>query len=290
MEVTSISNLGLVALLFGACATLEPSLAQDANSIVPREGLAIANVVSRRRGGIDSYDPIETMMIRGELENFQPQPDDPLTLNNGDMVRWKTVELDENGSADRQALGRGGYLYVTVHSETDRVMILQAGSHGGLYFNGVPHTANVYGYAYYHLPVRLQKGDNRLLLRSGRRNVQAKLYSPPAPSFLLEGDKTLPDLVFDELADTWGAVIVVNSSTTVTTDLALAVHGDQLNRVVTPLPSIPPLSIRKVGFRIQATLYAVLGLLMTAAIVYRWRDALWHTTNEIEVPTSQPSP
>jgi len=82
--------------------------------------------------------------------------------------------------------------------------------------------------------------------------VQAKLYSPPAPSFLLEGDKTLPDLVFDELADTWGAVIVVNSSTTVTTDLALAVHGDQLNRVVTPLPSIPPLSIRKVGFRIQA--------------------------------------
>ena len=48
--------------------------------------------------------------------------------------------------------------------------------------------------------------------------------------------------------------------------------------------------VEEVGFPIQATLYAGLGLLMTAAIVYRWRDALWRTTNEIEVPTSQPSP
>ncbi|MCZ6888552.1 MAG: MFS transporter [Gammaproteobacteria bacterium] len=62
----------------------------------------------------------------------------------------------------------------------------------------------------------------------------------------------------------------------------LAVYGLPIGLVVAGA------LVEQVGFPIQATLYAGLGLLMTAAIVYRWRDALWRTTNEIA--SSQPSP
>ena len=56
----------------------------------------------------------------------------------------------------------------------------------------------------------------------------------------------------------------------------LAVYGLPIGLVVAGA------LVEEVGFPIQATLYAGLGLLMTAAIAYRWRDALWRTTNEVD--------
>jgi poly(3-hydroxybutyrate) depolymerase len=194
---------------------------------------------------------IETKLVRGALSSYHPGEGDSLRINRDQSAEWKAVEFDEKGALDRQALRRGGYVYVPIESESERIMVLSAAGHGALYFNGEPHTANIYGYDYYHVPVRLSAGRNQLLMRSGRGSIRAKLYAPPAEVFLADGDQTLPDMIADTAIDSWGAVIVVNASEGTAQGLSIATDGELLNRTITPLPAIPALSIRKVGFRIQ---------------------------------------
>jgi poly(3-hydroxybutyrate) depolymerase len=62
---------------------------------------------------------------------------------------------------------------------------------------------------------------------------------------------TLPDLIRRDKATTWGAVVVVNCTTNFLTDLSLRATCGGHKAVRTALPSIPPLSSRKVGFRIE---------------------------------------
>ncbi|MHC4435596.1 MAG: hypothetical protein ACYTBS_27540, partial [Planctomycetota bacterium] len=122
--------------------------------------------------------------------------------------RWKRVEFDEAGAIDQ----RGLYLYVPLESERSRVVILNSGSHGEMYFNGEPRAANVYGRNYFHVPALLNKGTNHLILRAGRREFNIRYYDPPAPVFLHTADTTLPDLLAGQTVDTWGAIVVINAT------------------------------------------------------------------------------
>ena len=240
---------GVLSLL---CLGQRHVAAQDElDQIVPRHGFLLSNVANVRRGGIDRYDPVEALMVRDGLASLQPKDGQTFDLGNGEQRHWEAVELDENGAIDRQSLGRGAYLYIPINVDSERVMVLNAASHDGLFLNGIPHTSNVYGYAYYHIPVRLKAGHNGLLLRAGRQGIKAKLYEPPSSTFLLQGDQTLPDLIIGQATDAWAAVIVVNATSHEVQHLSLVSHGDELNRVVTRLPPLPALSIRKVGFRIR---------------------------------------
>ncbi len=151
---------------------------------------------------------IEAKFVRGELANYHPDAGESLRIDGDQNAEWTAAEFDEKGALDRQALARGGYVYVPIDSASERIMILNASGHGALYFNGAPHTANIYGYDYYHVPVRVNAGKNQLLIRSGRGSIRATLSAPPAKAFLLDGDQTLPDLIVGAAADTWGAVIV----------------------------------------------------------------------------------
>jgi poly(3-hydroxybutyrate) depolymerase len=217
--------------------------------VVPRSGLALANVGQSRRWS-DRLDPVETIAIAEGLDSYQPQAGQEVTLPDGETRGWQTVELDASGQLDRQALGRGGYLYVPLESPEDRPIVLNVVGHGGLHFNGQPHTANIYGRGYYHVPVMARQGINRLLIQSGRGSIGLKWYVPPSPVFLLDGDQTLPDLVVGQATDTWGAVIVINTTSQPTEGLVLVAAGQGVRRATTPVPAIAPLSIRKVGFRI----------------------------------------
>lgn len=225
--------------------------AVQAEEIIPKQGLLLSNVSSFRRGGIDRYDPLERLLIRKGFDALHPKEGDHLDLGDDQERTWARVEFNETGNIARQELGRGGYVYVPIESETERVMILHGKSHGGLHVNGVPHTANVYGYDYYHIPVALREGTNGLLLRGGRRGLHFRLYDPPAAAFLLADDATLPDGLIGKDTDSWGGVIIVNTSEEALTSLTIECSGDELERTKTPVPRVPPMSFRKVAFRLR---------------------------------------
>jgi dienelactone hydrolase len=120
-----------------------------------------------------------------------------------------------------------------------------------LYVNGEPRPGDPYATGWLQLPVLLRKGVNDFLFSSGRGEVPVKLSPPRARLMLNPSDLTLPDLRRKEPVDAWGAVIVMNASTE-TIDRAsirARLYGRETD---TLLSTIPPLSIRKFGFRMVA--------------------------------------
>ena len=198
----------------------------------------------RRR---DMADPIRAKLIDGTLVDYHPAEDEAAA--GPEAGTWKRVTCDENGRFDE----RGQYLYLSIVSDTGKIMVLNAAGHRETYFNGSPRGGDIYNYGNVHVPVLLHEGTNGLFLRAGRGAFKVRLYEPPAASFLHDQDTTLPDLVVGQPADAWGAVIVINATSAPAKGLTLVLKAPGLTDRATAVATIPPLTIRKVGFRIQGT-------------------------------------
>jgi len=200
-----------------------------------------------RSGSIRGIDPILSKLVDGTLQGFQPREGD--APEGQDNWKWKRVELDNKGSVAE----RGSYLYVPFISEKKRVLILNASGHSAAYINCEPHAGDIYNRGDVHFPILMNEGRNHLFFQRGRGTFRIRLYEPPSPVFLLEDDTTLPDLVVGETVDAWGAVVIVNATPNPAKGYTLAIDAPGIINEATDVPSIPPLSIRKVAFRIQGT-------------------------------------
>ena len=179
-----------------------------------------------------------------------PVDGDSVQLPDGSSRQWHPIAADTNGwFADES--WRGGYAYVPVTVETNSVMLLEAAGDDVAYVNGEPRAGDPYEYGYLHLPVALHAGTNDLLFRCSRGRFKVSLATPLAPTALDLADQTLPDLIAGAKEDTWGAVVVVNATAEARNDLVIraAIAGQRATE--TPVPNIPPLSARKVGFRMR---------------------------------------
>ncbi|MEN6425418.1 MAG: alpha/beta hydrolase-fold protein [Phycisphaerales bacterium] len=198
------------------------------------------------RGPGGPGDPLRSRLVDGTLAQYCPEEGKP--VDESGRLQWKSVELGPDGTVE----GHGSCLYAPVVSDTRKVLILNAGGQSESYVNGEPRGGDIYNAGYVHLPVLLHEGTNHLFFRAGRGAFKVRLYEPPAPVFLHREDITLPDLVVGEPADTWGAVVVINATCEPATGFTLTLRGSGWSDKATPVPAIIPLTIRKVGFRIQA--------------------------------------
>ncbi len=246
------------------------SAQEEANShTLPMAREALLLTIERTEGrrmrfrGLDP-DPVEARLADGTLADFQPS--EGASLPGVERSQWRPVTLSEQGSTDE----RGLYLYVPVELEEAGSFLLNT-SGRDTYVNGVPRCGNVYGYDYVDLPVALKRGTNHVLLRAGRKPLRAHLSKPPSPVSLSDRDLTLPDLVAGETTNTWGAVIVRNATQETASNLTLSVTGSGFDETAVEIPSIPPMSIGKTGFRIRCIAPQDPGDL-DATIVLRNRD------------------
>lgn len=243
----------LCGLLTCQVLSLPPLLGQAAPSS-PNESLRVdkALLLSFERQGEGRrrffrgfrVDPMKELLVKGSLGDFVPK--DGEELEGIENARWKEIQLDENGATEE----RGLYLHVTVNSKEKRHALLKT-TGGETYVNGVPRCGNVYGYGYVELPIALREGDNHILLRAGRKPLQAQVSLPTVPFSVSEGDQTLPDLVVGETSETWAAVIVRNASAMHAKEFSLEVQGAGFDPVSTAIPDLMPATLRKVGFRIR---------------------------------------
>jgi poly(3-hydroxybutyrate) depolymerase len=212
--------------------------------IVLREALVIEPVGRFRRSAVHT-DAIEARLVADAWT--RPRAGDVVELPDGTKRVWTEAMAGDDGWLKGDAL-RGGYVHYTVDSESDRIMILHARGHSLVYVNGEPRGGDPYNLGFVRLPVKLRSGTNELLFRVGRGRLWARLTEPRAQIMIAAGDRTLPDLIVGEDWGVLGAVVIINATEGLLEGLTLATAGDGLATRETAVPSIPPLTVRKVPF------------------------------------------
>jgi len=193
-------------------------------------------------------DAIEAAMISGRWT--RPTVGEPVALPDGTSVNWTNLALGTNGWFEHAAL-RGGYAYMAMVVEQEKVLLLEAVGHAMVYVNGEPRAGDTYSYGYVRLPVLLKPGTNDFLFQVARGKLKAAFVAPKASVALDLSDPTLPDLIVGEATKSWGAVVVINATTERRDNLVIRTALMNGQTTDTPLPTIPPMTIRKVGLRLE---------------------------------------
>jgi predicted esterase len=269
--------LTLVARPPQSCAQNPPP---PATEIPLRQGLVIGAPGRQGRTPV-RVDPLEAQLVAGQWR--APKEGDTLTLTDGEERRWETITADPEGWLQHRAL-RGGYFYAAVASDTRRVMLLEASGHAMVTVNGEPRMGDPYQMGAVRLPVLLRPGANDFLFQGGRGRVKAQLVTPRSPAVLSDQDTTLPDLIVGEPVRTLGAVVVANATTASLNGLSLSAACGTGSPVVTPLPALPPLSVRKVAFRLEGPTPTATGSQAARLRLVRNSDSQSRTLDTLSLP------
>lgn len=199
-------------------------------------------------------DQLAYQMIQGGLT--KPVSGQPVGKDELSKVNWIPVTATGSGQF-RDGMLANGYLYLTYQSPKEQIALLHATGHSMVYVNGVPHFGDPYASGWQYVPVRLRKGENELYVRTAAsvryQGINAELIFPDKPVSLNVADPTLPSIVPGQTTDPiWGAVVVINTSAKPLTNVQIR---SQLvgKTLVTDLPTVPAMTTRKVGFRLDAS-------------------------------------
>ena len=182
----------------------------------------------------------------------------------GEDLIWKSVTADtahrlfyRSGRGGDGGFGRAGYYYLVYRSDKETSALLNVRGNSSLYFNGQLHAGDPYNSGWLYIPVKIKKGLNELYVRGAA--IIANLTFPSTRASLNAEDPTLPSIIVNgSNHDLQGAVVVMNTSLKELKGLQIrsTVMGKQLTSDV---PSIPPLSTRKVPFRFDASAVTAVG-------------------------------
>ncbi len=243
-------TLIIIALLLVLGSSLNWSVdaGEPAESLLPGECLVLPPVGRYGRTPVHA-DALEERLVAGRWTT--PRAGEEVALPGAKSLKWEPLKAGANGTFAHSAL-RGGYACFTVVSEGDRVALLEAAGHGMVYVNGEPRAGDPYQTGYVRLPVRLKGGTNELLFHVSRGSLKARLtpLEPTSVARFNTADLTLPDLIAGERVHALAAVVVLNATTETLKDATLRTANGEAFSVSTALPAIPPLGVRKVGFRL----------------------------------------
>ncbi len=251
----------VVALQWVGEVAAQVALSRDAQPVQLREGLVVEAKGSWSRRLINT-DPVVQRVVRGELGHVGsvvPKEGERLIAGDEASGVWEKVAAGDDGAFSIPA---GRYLLVTVTSELERVMVLEARGHGMVYVNGEPRVGDPYGHGYVRVPVLMREGVNTLLFAAaGRGGMKAELREPKSAVEINTGDITAPDVLDAGVSVYWMGVPVMNN-TAETQRVHIAVIADdkpvedrmadagkrplQMTSLV-----IPPLSVAKVPVAFQ---------------------------------------
>ncbi|MDP7030435.1 MAG: prolyl oligopeptidase family serine peptidase [Phycisphaerales bacterium] len=195
-------------------------------------------------------DDLEAWLVSGR----------PLTSKMMGAPRWQEAVQDDDGSVE---IPRGGWGLFVFESDQETPAMLDASGMAEAWINGLPRGGDIYAAGHTRLPFLLKKGRNEVLFRSGRGHpapvvrpaelLAKEEASPGAPRVALIGqsDRTLPDALAETPLDAYGGIIVYNVDTRPLegAHMSASIEG---HRVISPVPTIPPLSFLKVPVRLAA--------------------------------------
>jgi poly(3-hydroxybutyrate) depolymerase len=249
------------------CALLgDARVAASSESITIQEGLVLRGYDWYRSAG--SIDPVESNVVAGTWS--RPMVGGVVASDMGDDRRWRRVVADEDGWLAGDEV-QGGYVYIGIEEDRERVALLEAMAHRMVYVNGEPRAGNLYQYKetwesweprfdYSLVPILLSPGTNDLLFQGGRlAGIKVRIHEPRSVIMINERDITAPDLVVGRPIDDWAAVALINASASPADDLVLIAALEDGEETRLEVPTIQPLSIFKTPFRIHGGAPALPG-------------------------------
>ncbi len=180
-------------------------------------------------------------------------------------VRWDTLQ-DYYGNV---GLTCAGFAYAEFDCPQACRALALAPKLGGFVLNGRNYLGDVYGNGWFQVPVQLDSGRNRVLLRIsgyGDQQVRFLLTPPAAPFTVVAEDITTPDLVADSSLAGWLGVPVLNTTPDRLDTVRLAVtlpSGETAGRAL--VLNVPGFGAQKAPVRIStpARPYDTAGLTLT---------------------------
>lgn len=218
------------------------ALVQNTADVITH-GLVIEGVARSGRAPF-ATDPVQKEIVEGTWH----MPSEGDKLGN---ATWRKLEANKDSTISPQNAG-GTYFDAVVDSRGDEIRLLRARGHSMVYVNGEPRMGDPYDTGYVVLAVALHRGSNEFLFALGRGGIKASLETPKSLHVFNLLDPTTPDVREGEKGRFFAAVIVVNATNQTARDLRVTSRFGDGSEVVTKLPEIPPVSVRKVRVDFEA--------------------------------------
>ncbi|PCI11575.1 hypothetical protein COB72_00020 [bacterium] len=236
----------ILIILFTLILSTKPLLARaEAPVPMPKIGqvLKLDRVGIGRRSTVNT-DSIEHMMALGVFT--PPQAGDEVIAPDGTIHQWKNVSLKEDGNYP--PIG-GGWAFATVTVEQDSTWIFQGRGHRHVYINDEPRVGDLYNLGITSIPVRLHKGENTFLFKSGRGGLSLAFIPPPSEVFIETRDPTVPDYLRADPSLVHAGIIITNATDQWQSGYhvrALSTDSSIGNEIQTAVPMLPPYSTQKI--------------------------------------------
>jgi pimeloyl-ACP methyl ester carboxylesterase len=259
------------------------------DEIIIRSGLALAR--PKRLTGW--RDPIEAQLVAGTFampkEGASPFPATEANEGKPPCV-WTAVTAKANGvfKGGNYSTFANGWIYATVDSATERVMLLEAYGHRSVYVNGDWRGGNEIPYDFVHIPVKLKAGVNEFLFSIGVKPIAAKLVPPPAAAFISDRDILAPSLVAGHNTDGPVGVLVVNASVQPLSGARIRIASDLPEKDAwIGLGFMPALTEKKIALpaRFTSSTAGAAGTLHSAPVTLVARDGTVLHTLSVDLAT-----
>jgi pimeloyl-ACP methyl ester carboxylesterase len=232
------------------------------DTVVLKEGLVI------KLGRPDFNKVISPNAVIALMETGKwkaPEENEQLEYNGKALGTWKKVKADNSGWIKDDSL-LNAYVYFEYKSDRDQIVLLEASGHSLAYINGSARSGNPYRtqdtynadwgprFDYGIVPVKLHKGTNEFLFECNREGVlKVKLHKGLSENLILNvKDLTIPNLIVNEAADTYGALPIINASENVYSGLYLKTWtGEKGLPEYYPVVKLNAVSIQKAPFKIK---------------------------------------
>jgi dienelactone hydrolase len=241
----------LIALFVSLVFCCSPAHAQGEHDLAPP---SIDSVIKLDRVGIGrrstvNTDAIENMVAKGTFTT--PAAGDEVIAPDGSLKTWQALEANENGAYP--PIG-GGWAYATVTAEQDSTWIMRGRGYRHVYINGEPRVGDLYSLGITSLPVRLKKGENTFLFKSGRGRLSVAFEPALSDMFLETRDATLPDYIRGNRSMVHAGVFITNATGTWMQGQVVRawIDGDEESVAETVVPFIAPFAIHKLPVSLPA--------------------------------------
>lgn len=241
--------VAICCVAIAQASAIEPTTSTADERIRPREWLVIGGVAQFDRAAIHT-DAIEAQIVAGTWK--PPRAGDVVAMPNGETRTWRSAGTGDDGWVHDPAL-HAGYAYTAVESDRRRKMLLEVSGHYIVYVNGQPRGGDPYSTGWLRHPIELREGLNHLLFLCRSGGVRAELVSPSRAILFNPRDTTLPDLIKGAKSSSWAAIPIINTTNAALGDLTVESIFAGGSVTQTRVPTIPPMSTRKVGFRIAGS-------------------------------------
>ncbi|MCX7995340.1 MAG: prolyl oligopeptidase family serine peptidase [candidate division WOR-3 bacterium] len=211
-------------------------------------------------------------------EEFQPDTtkDHFSFLVPSGVIKWKRIKtVDEHivikyenveWNAIQEYYGVAGLacasiLYSEFECNEKSIGFVSARSLGSFILNGKLYPGDPYHSDYVQIPVVLNKGKNKVVLRPagyGEHSCSFKIITSPPPLMIIRKDITLPDFILEKNYSGYIGIPILNATERLIMSLKIEISGDGIKKTEKVIPKIVPLSVIKVPVPLE-TQYRIEG-------------------------------